>query len=358
MDFRLSLCTALMLRTVSLVSTTRNCVAENGKLNVNNTNFTNLRDYYCSGEYKNLHTIHLVNNNLSFLEATAFHEVSWLKHLLIIQNPLEYLDPNLFSNLKELVSLDLSHNKLKSLTNERLFSSQSKLKFLRLSYNEIISLDSRVLMPLWSLEELSLSNNPFSCDCSLIRNTVKWCKERNLTTGAKCQNGPLWTELRYENCPYYREEESIKLTCILAGAGVVIVIIVAVSVDVLVHRSRKSSRRDGINGYNGTRAYSLATEDFSYEIIPDTHQRPPHFIGTLSCNKTDPVALQEYAEVIIKPSELQDTETFSSVAAAAADDSAPYAEPLRHWTKEASATYAEPYQQTAAMKGRVAERFL
>jgi hypothetical protein len=364
MDFWM--CFWVTLLSVTHESSTSKCQTENNILIINSEYFTNLSVFYCPDNYEKLHTIHLINNNVSRLEATAFQEVSNLNHLLIIYNPLEYLHPKAFYNLKELISLDLSHNKLKSFTNE-LFISQCKLETLRLSYNIIISLDSRVLTPLLSLRVLDLSNNPFSCDCEL-GNTVKWCAERNLTTGATCDNGLLWTELKYENCTgYYHKEESSSMTCVLTGVGIVVVITVAIVVEVLVHRLRRTSRRGKSESDSATCEFEVASQDFSYEVS-NARQKPQateYFTRTLVCNESDLGPPQEHTEAITQPSKLQDMGKLPTLAAVkggcmATDESAPYAEPLKHWLKEASVTYAEPYNQTTAMttardKQRMAE---
>jgi hypothetical protein len=90
--------------------------------------------------------------------------------------------------------LDLSNNKLKSLTDERLFKYQINLQELQLSHNKLTAIGAQVFAPLHTLEKLTLADNPFMCDCDL-RFTMMWCDLRNIDTGAICKEPFLYTGL-------------------------------------------------------------------------------------------------------------------------------------------------------------------
>lgn len=330
------------LMCATLVAATSKLTCVNGTLIVYGTYFKDLRDYNCSESYRNLHTIHLGNNNLFSLEGTGLSDVSSLVHLVVVQNLLSSLDPHLLSNLTELVSLDLSYNKLESFQDEHTFASQSKLKTLRLSHNRIVTLDLRVLAPLHALKELELSDNPFCCDCEL-RHTVKWCEERNLNTSAACDNGVPWTDFSYENCT--------SDTFIVIGIAVGMVIIASVVVEVWVCCLRRAC-----HATVGTERASPADPDnvafAEYQTLPSNHQT-----CVSSCSRHSPLlkptvssSSLEYAP-FTNWQDIQNTKTSSNPGTeAGVAVSHTYAEPCRH-TTDASETYAVPYHHTSAKKG-------
>jgi carboxypeptidase N regulatory subunit len=143
-------------------------------------------------------------------------------------NHLQYLDISLFVNLTELWTLDITSNRLISLTDERLFSSQLKLKYLKLSNNRLIFLSKEVLTPLASLKYLYLAGNPFVCDCQL-RVTMLWCQDKNVSTNAVCYypniyNGSSWQLLSDpEICSMTTTHSDV--TSVIVGVGVIVIIL-------------------------------------------------------------------------------------------------------------------------------------
>ena len=327
----------------TLVTAKSNSTCVNGTLIVSDTYFKDLRDCNCSGNYQNLHTVHLVNNNLVSLEGTGLGDVRRLVHLLVIHNLLTSLDPHILSNLTELISLDLSYNKLESFQDEQIFASQSKLKVLRLSHNKIVTLDLRVLAPLHTLTELSLSNNPFCCDCELMP-TVKWCEERNLSTGAACENGVPWTDLSYENCT--------SVTFIVIGIGVGIVVIAAIVVEVWVCYLRRA-RHATVGAERASPADTQENVSFAcYQTVPRNHQMCPSSLSTHAqlLKPTDSSSSLEYAP-FTQWQDIQYTERSSNPATEAGVAAPPtYAEPYRD-TTDASGMYAVPYHHITAKAG-------
>ena len=327
----------------TLVTATSNCTCVNDTLIVYNTYFKDLRDCICSENYRNLHTIHLANNNLFSLEGTGLSDVSSLWHLLVIQNLLTSLDPHLLSNLTELISLDLSYNELESFQDEQIFASQSKLKVLRLSHNRIVTLDSRVLAPLHALTELILSDNPFCCGCEL-RHTVKWCEEKKLRTNATCENGVPWTDFAYENCASF--------TYIVIGIGIGVVIIASVVVEVWVCYLRRP-RHATVRSERSSPVDTPDNEPFAdYHAIPLNHQTCPTFSSTRAplLKPTDSSSSLEYAR-FTQWQDIHHTETSSNPGTGAGVAvSHTYAEPYRH-TTDASETYSVPYHHTTARTG-------
>lgn len=322
----------------TLVTATSNQTCVNGTLIVYDTYFKGLRDYNCSRNYRNLTTIHLANNNLFSLEGTGLSDVSSLLHLVVVYNLLTSLDPHLLSNLTKLIYLDLSYNALESFQDEHTFASQSKLEVLILSHNRIVTLDLKVLAPLHSLAELNLTDNPFCCDCEL-RQTVKWCEEKNLSTDAACENGVPWADFSYENCT--------PVTFIVIGIAIGVVIIASVVVEVWVCSFRRARHATVVTG----RASATDTSDnvafADYHTLPSNHQT---CLSSCSRQPTDSSSSMEHAP-FRKWQDIHHTETSSNPGTAAgATESPTYAEPYGHAT-DASGMYAVPYSHTTYKTG-------
>jgi hypothetical protein len=329
---------------VTIVTAASTVSYVNDALIVHNTYFTNLSDYNCSDSYLKLRRIQLFNNNLSSLEGTGLSDARSLLHLQVVHNLLTSLDPDLLSNLTELTFLDLSHNKLQSFNNEQIFASQSKLEVLILSYNKIAALDLRVLAPLGALKELNLTKNPFRCDCEL-RYTVKWCEEKNLSTGATCRNEVPWTDFSYENCtsdtfvPIGTGIDIVIIASVVAAAVVIIIIII-----VWVCCSRRTRRAT----FGTESAYPEDTSDnvssTYYQTIPDNHQTFPSSCCARAYLLKPAVSSSsfEYAPRTQRQG-IHHTESSSKPGTEAGVAASPaYEEPYR-LTSDATGMYAVPY---------------
>jgi hypothetical protein len=328
---------------VTLVTAASNSTCADGTLVLHYKYFRHLRDCHCSESYLNLRTIKLVNNNVFSLQGTGLSDVTRLLHLQVVHNLLTSLDPDLLSNLTELIFIDLSYNQLEAFNNERTFASQNKLQTLILSHNRISTLDLRVLAPLHALKQLSLSENPFCCDCELSH-TVKWCEERNLSTGATCENGVPWTDVSYENCT--------SVTFILIGVGIGTVIIVSVVVEVWVCYSRRTRPAT----YGPELACSEDTSYNVYRAIPNNYQTCPNSCSAdaLLLQTPDSSASLEYAPFTQRQG-IHHTEYSSKPGTEARVVVSPtYEEPYRH-SLNASGTYAVPYQHQNHTTAKTAE---
>jgi hypothetical protein len=104
-----------------------------------------------------LDTVVVSDNNIE----SVFPEVFWglkdLRHLDMHNNNIGYIHPNTFRANPSLSKLDLSRNKLKHLQN--VFSFTKELKFLNLSSNNLTYEDLTSFLPITSLQILDLSNN-------------------------------------------------------------------------------------------------------------------------------------------------------------------------------------------------------
>ncbi|XP_023713512.1 uncharacterized protein LOC111867688 isoform X2 [Cryptotermes secundus] len=349
MDFILSFWATLMMITGAALASNGKCQPENGTLTVSHSDFKNLLDYYCSGNLSNLHTFRLQNNNLSSLDAKVFIGASSLKHLVVIQNHLESLDRILLHSLKELISLDLSQNRLRSLNDKELFLYQSKLKFFRLSYNQITNLDLKVLYPLHSLKELNLAGNPISCGCE-IRHIMKWCVEKNVSVSAACDNE--LTEFRPENCTHLHVEGSSSVLLTLVGIGIIVVISGGLIAEVSVYCLRKASRANKTDNEHATsKEISANQEVIFYRIRPNQTQEQNNSNYCkiiLPRIKSDIYTSPQYEELTRRQS-LHDTGRCSNLGevnevTTTTDSATTYAEPFQY-AEKASEIYAVPYHE-------------
>ena len=109
-----------------------------------------------------LHKLFLKQTSITRIEKKMFDSFPVLESLLISENRrLRIIHPDAFSNSKHLCYLDLSSNRIRSIS-DRHFSN-IKLKTLDLSKNRLKSIDKNVFSnQIESLETLDLSNNKFS----------------------------------------------------------------------------------------------------------------------------------------------------------------------------------------------------
>lgn len=101
------------------------------------------------------------NSDLEIIDHDAFSNMKQLVSLDLSFNNIESLDRRLFSGLINLESLKLNHNRLKSL-DENIFSNLKNLKELCLRNNQLEILDAKLFVGLKNLNELNLYNNEIS----------------------------------------------------------------------------------------------------------------------------------------------------------------------------------------------------
>lgn len=101
--------------------------------------------------------------NMSILNKLAFINDIALWHLIITDSDIKEIESDAFSEFSQLKTLDLSFNKLNSLTDFNLFKENKRLTKIRLQSNLIQEVDLRVFgteeLPNESLDELDLSHN-------------------------------------------------------------------------------------------------------------------------------------------------------------------------------------------------------
>lgn len=98
-------------------------------------------------------------NNIEMLEANTFSNNPSLEIIYLKFNLINFIHPNAFDKLYQLIYLDLSSNKLKDI--ECIFDSLYNLAKLDLSSNSIERFDKEIFRNLENLRELNIQKNNF-----------------------------------------------------------------------------------------------------------------------------------------------------------------------------------------------------
>lgn len=134
-------------------------------LSLANNQFNSVRQDALQGA-SSLSRLSLNNNQIDVLEDHAFRGVKHLKSLDLANNRIVAISGSSLAHLSELVRLDLSHNFLRALTADIVVPLIS-LRELVLDDNDISIIDGSAFSGK-TLEKLTLSDNPLSCDCNLV----------------------------------------------------------------------------------------------------------------------------------------------------------------------------------------------
>ena len=132
------------------------------KLNLFRNKIENITELFNNYQFPNLLELRISSSDFKRLEKKLFDKLSPMIQTLAINNNsnLRIIDQDAFSNLKQLVRLDLSNNCIESL-DRKLFSGLIHLKRLDLHLNRIKWLDEKIFSDLKYLKELCLWNNGF-----------------------------------------------------------------------------------------------------------------------------------------------------------------------------------------------------
>lgn len=120
----------------------------------------------------------LSENKLTTLEMRSFDSNERLRELKLNGNPLRKLNGTSFPPLLHLKNMDLSDCQLSSLP-PKSFMNLVNLQVLSLSGNQFENLNEQILRPLKKLISLSLDRNPWRCDCQL-KSFRDWVISKNL----------------------------------------------------------------------------------------------------------------------------------------------------------------------------------
>ncbi|KAH8878268.1 Protein slit, partial [Schistosoma japonicum] len=127
-----------------------------------------------------------LRNNLikSITTESGVSKLKSLETLILDGNEIQHIEPMSFQNNLNLKKLLLQHNQIKCLNN-RTFNQTPELKILMLNNNKLKCITKGIFTEL-QLESLSLSANPFKCDCHL-----SWLPDWLRTNANQINEGPL-----------------------------------------------------------------------------------------------------------------------------------------------------------------------
>jgi Leucine-rich repeat (LRR) protein len=122
----------------------------------------------------NLTRLSLANNRLLELQNGLMFSGNSLKILDISYCNISRIDETTIKyGVSSLQELYLQHNRIEYISCDS-FNSLNNLKILNIGYNNLHSIEIEMLLPLRTLIELRLENNPVLCDCQL-GDIYFWC---------------------------------------------------------------------------------------------------------------------------------------------------------------------------------------
>ncbi len=125
-------------------------------INIINNNISNLGLFYYN--INNLQILNLNNNKINNIDSDTFSALPNLQVLNLSYNNIDKLDSNIFNRLYNLHTLNLNNNKINNIDSDT-FNGCTNLQVLNLSSNNINKLDSNIFSGLYNLHILNFNNN-------------------------------------------------------------------------------------------------------------------------------------------------------------------------------------------------------
>ncbi|GFS59765.1 leucine-rich repeat, immunoglobulin-like domain and transmembrane domain-containing protein 3 [Nephila pilipes] len=129
-------------------------------------------------QLRNLVELDLSGNKLKSIPTDALNDCPNLRRLQLAHNPINQIDSGVFSSLSHLTNLGLANCHIKHLQPGAL-DGLDNLESIELDGNQLTTLSTDVLKPLTELHELNLHNNPWYCDCKMQEIRI-WMIERKI----------------------------------------------------------------------------------------------------------------------------------------------------------------------------------
>lgn len=149
-------------------------------------------------QLRNLVELDLSGNKLRSIPAEALKDCPNLRRLQISHNPIHQIEGGAFSSLSHLISLGLANCHINHLQPGALDGLEN-LEQMELNGNKLTSLSISVFKPLRELHELNLHNNPWYCDCK-IQKVRMWMMEHKipLSIPPQCHGPPIVKDLSWK----------------------------------------------------------------------------------------------------------------------------------------------------------------
>lgn len=128
---------------------------------------------------KRLKILFLNASNIEIIQNRTFNGLKELEILHLDHNSLSTLEGQEFDGLDNLRELYINNNKIRHIGKD-MFNNMSRLKVLHLNNNRMTTLAVWRLNPV--ITEITLSFNPWSCDCEYTEMLREWLKTVNTAT--------------------------------------------------------------------------------------------------------------------------------------------------------------------------------
>lgn len=128
---------------------------------------------------RKLKILYLNASSIEIIHNRTFNGLKELEILHLDYNSLSTIQGQEFDGLDNLQELYINNNKIKSIGKD-MFSHMGRLKILQLHHNRLITLSVWQINP--AITQISLSYNPWSCDCEYTEMFREWTKRVNSIT--------------------------------------------------------------------------------------------------------------------------------------------------------------------------------
>ncbi|KAF5299801.1 hypothetical protein FQA39_LY19165 [Lamprigera yunnana] len=184
------------LRVLGLKNSSINCIEDGTFLQLPNLLVLNLENNYFKlnnnvfNGLENLQVLLLGGSSISYIPTNnnPFQNLTRLAHLGLENNALLTLSSEELRPLSNLITIDVSRNRLTS-WDKRVFIYNSKISVMLISNNKLSHFSKSMLDDFTNLSRFDISGNPFVCDCKSFRTLYEWFEINGNATILNLFNG-------------------------------------------------------------------------------------------------------------------------------------------------------------------------
>ncbi|KAF5300627.1 hypothetical protein FQA39_LY11088 [Lamprigera yunnana] len=186
----------MQLRVLGLKNSSINCIEDGTFLQLPNLLVLNLENNYFKlnnnvfNGLENLQVLLLGGSSISYIPINnnPFQNLTRLAHLGLENNALLTLSSEELRPLSNLITIDVSRNRLTS-WDKRVFIYNSKISVMLISNNKLSHFSKSMLDDFTNLSRFDISGNPFVCDCKSFRTLYEWFEINGNATILNLFNG-------------------------------------------------------------------------------------------------------------------------------------------------------------------------